>query len=119
MRPILALLVAFLASPAFADSFAKVSDRTAFMDAMGDRNLRLGLFGVNLDVRDNGTVVGRALGYDVTGTWSWEGEYFCRELDWGGTTIPYNCQLVEVSSSNQIRFTVDQGAGDDATFNLR
>jgi hypothetical protein len=40
-------------------------------------------------------------------------------MDWSGTEIPYNCQLVEVAGDSQIRFTVDQGAGDSATLNLR
>jgi hypothetical protein len=33
--------------------------------------------------------------------------------------IDYNCQLVEVSADRSMRFTVDQGKGDSATFRLR
>jgi len=39
-------------------------------------------------------------------------------MDWGGYPIDYNCQLVEVRGG-AMRFTVDRGAGDSATFNLR
>jgi hypothetical protein len=39
-------------------------------------------------------------------------------MDWSGTEIDYNYQLVEVSG-NRIRFTTDQGAGDDAVLRIR
>jgi hypothetical protein len=52
------------------------------------------------------------------GSWIWEDGHFCRDMDWSGTEIDYNCQLVEVSG-NRIRFTTDQGAGDDAVLRIR
>ena len=61
----------------------------------------------------------RAAGQDITGTWVWQDGFFCREMAWGSNAIPYDCQLVEVKGSNEIRFTVDRGAGDDATFVIR
>jgi hypothetical protein len=124
LRPILAsaTLAGFLATapmPAFANDFEPVSDLTEFLSLIEGRELRLGLFGVALKVKSDGRIDGTALGDPVTGSWSWEDGFFCRELDWGGTPIPYNCQLVEVRGSGVLRFTVDQGAGDSAQFNLR
>lgn len=122
-RPALALAAALFAgatvaaTPAAAD-FQEIRDRSEFLDLVQGRSLRLGLFGINIDVRPDGTIDGRASGWDLTGTWSWQDGYFCREMDWSGTEIPYNCQLVEVAG-NRMRFTVDRGAGDDAVFNLR
>jgi hypothetical protein len=33
--------------------------------------------------------------------------------------IPYNCQLVEERGGEVMRFTVDRGTGDSASFRLR
>jgi hypothetical protein len=40
-------------------------------------------------------------------------------MDWSGYPIPQNCQLVEAKGDEVIRFTVDRGAGDAASFRLR
>ncbi|HMS95297.1 MAG TPA: hypothetical protein PKA03_08770 [Tabrizicola sp.] len=70
-------------------------------------------------VRPGGVIEGSALGWTITGTWDWRDGYFCREMDWSGTEITYNCQLVEARNGEAVRFTVDQGAGESATFRLR
>ena len=108
-----------LAIPVAAQAFEVVTDRDRFVALLDGRELRLGLLGISLDVRPDGTILGRASGWDVSGSWTWRDGYFCREMDWSGTPIPYNCQLVEVRGDEKIRFTVDRGVGDRATFNLR
>ncbi len=117
-RQMLAAATALIATAASAQAYERVSDLATFNGLLSGKELRLGLYGLSLSVMPNGTIQGRAVGYDVQGTWDWQDGYFCREMDWGGTEIPYNCQLVEVRGS-QMRFTTDRGAGDDATFNLR
>lgn len=101
-----------------AQGYEPVTDRDTFLQLMGDKNLSNRLYGVNLRVSPDGTIAGTGAGWDVTGTWSWENGYFCREMSWGGDPIPYNCQLVE-SNGPDMRFTTDQGAGDSASFRLR
>lgn len=102
-----------------AEEFRIVQDRETFLDLVEGRNLRLGLFGVQLSVTDDGNIRGEALSAPVTGTWAWRDGYFCRDLDWSGYDIPFNCQLVETRNRRQIRFTVDRGAGRSATFAMR
>jgi hypothetical protein len=114
---ILAAGLALMAQAAAA--FDRVEDRDRFLDLVADKELRLGLFGVTLRVDAEGTIEGSALGWDVTGTWAWRDGYFCREMDWSGTPIPYNCQLVEQRGGERLRFTVDRGDGRQATFSLR
>jgi len=99
-------------------AFDRISDRGSFMEAVGGKDLRIGIYGLTLNVLDNGVISGRAVGYDITGSWSWEDGFFCRDMDWSGYPIEYNCQLVEVDG-DRIRFTVDQGAGDDAVLRIR
>ena len=114
-----AVLLSLLALPAGAETFARISDKSDFIETVSGKELRLGMFGIFLRVEEDGEIKGRALGWDVTGTWEWQDGYFCREMDWSGYPIPKNCQLVEARGGQEIRFTVDRGAGDSASFRLR
>jgi hypothetical protein len=106
------------ALPAYAD-FVPISNKDDFLATLEGRELRLGVFQIAIQITPDGQINGSALGWDMSGTWAWEDGYFCREIDWSGKAIPYNCQLVEVDDGEKMRFTVDRGAGDEATFNLR
>ncbi len=112
-------MTAFAALPAIAEEFVKVSDEAAFLSLLDGRELRLGVVGLSIAVNPDGSIVGTAAGFPITGNWTWQDGFFCRDLDWSGTVIPYNCQLVEARGTEVMRFTVDQGAGDAAEFNLR
>jgi hypothetical protein len=107
------------AAMASAADFAPVTDKSAFIDLVDGRELRIGIYDLSLNVTPDGRIAGSALGWDITGTWSWQDGYFCREMDWSGTAIPFNCQLVELRGDNEMRFTVDRGEGRSAKFRLR
>ena len=108
------------ALPSLASAeFAPVSEKDSFLSVINGRTLSNRLFGVDLAVLPNGTIQGQAQGSPITGTWSWQNGFFCREMDWDGYAIDYNCQLVELRGSDEMRFTVDQGAGRSARFKLR
>ncbi len=113
------VLVTFLPGPALAEDFQPVTDEGQFLELVGDRVLRIGLYDLSLRVRPGGVIEGSAMGWDITGTWDWQDGYFCRSMDWSGTEIAYNCQLVEARSGEVVRFTVDQGRGESASFRLR
>ena len=116
---IFALIFTFIAAfPVGAQAYDRISDRATFVDTVDGKDLRIGLYRLTLNVRADGSITGRAAGWDISGSWNWENGYFCREMDWSGTVIEYNCQLVEVNG-DRIRFTVDQGAGDDAVLRIR
>jgi hypothetical protein len=103
---------------ASAQDFRAVTDQGEFIQIMSGRELTHRLYNLTIAVAPSGVLDGSAMGWDISGTWSWQDGYFCREMTWGDDPIPFNCQLVEVSG-DQIRFTVDQGAGDSASFRLR
>jgi hypothetical protein len=107
------------ALPASAEGFLTVTDKTRFLDLVQNRELRIGLYDLSISVLPDGRIAGSALGWEITGQWAWKDGYFCREMDWSGTPISYNCQLVEAEGAEKLRFTVDQGKGDSATFRLR
>ena len=100
-----------------ANAFTKIDRAEEFVNAVKGKELTR--TGIRLTVTPGGQSVGRAFGRPVTGDWTWENGYFCRELSWGGDPIPYNCQLVEARGEDRLRFTVDQGSGDSASFRLQ
>ena len=121
LRQTALLLTLFLTAPlsASAEEFQPVMEKDRFLTLIQDRELRIGLYDLSLNVLPDGRIAGSALGWDITGQWAWKDGYFCREMDWSGTPISYNCQLVEAQGAEKLRFTVDQGKGDSATFRLR
>lgn len=116
---ILALLFTTAAAPAVAESYVPVKDQATFLSLVDGKELRNFFYGVRLNVLSNGEIDGSAIGWDIEGNWTWQDGFFCRELSWGGDPIPYNCQLVEARGDDRVRFTVDQGAGDSASFRLQ
>lgn len=109
---------AMLSLPTAALGFEPIKSKSAFLETIEGRELRIGLYGLTLKVSPKGTIEGRALGGAITGSWAWQDGYFCREMAWSGRPIPYNCQLVEQNGA-KLRFTTDKGAGDSAAFDLR
>jgi len=109
-----ALLGLLTSLPAVADT---VTSQAHFMSIVQGKTLSRAP-AIRLQVKANGTVQGKAISWPVTGSWAWRDGYFCRNLDWGGMEIGYNCQKVTMDSSNRIRFTSDKGAGDSAAFRL-
>ena len=110
-----AMAILCLSAPALAD-LTRVSDRGAFLSYVQGRELTR--LGISLRVSPDGSIAGRALGRDVTGTWAWEGGMFCRTLDAGDRQWARNCQVVSVDGAS-IRFQADQGTGDIADFRIR
>ncbi len=96
--------------------YAKISDRDQFLQLVQGRTLSRTL--VSLQVMPDGAITGQGAVWDVTGQWSWKDGYFCRELNWGGDELGYNCQEV-TANGNSIRFTSDRGSGEQAEFRLR
>ena len=108
-------LMITLPSSAIADSFQRVEDETGFMSLVKDRDLKR--LGIRLNVMDDGRIEGRAFGRKVTGKWSWDSGYFCRDLAVNGDPLEYNCQMVQVKGET-LRFTSDKGTGQYADLRL-
>lgn len=124
-----AFVAAFLAlapaTPAPAEPWALVDDPSSFREVKDESEFiqivtkgTLSRFGIKLNVRPDGSILGRAFGMPVRGAWRWREGYFCRDLYWGQREVGANCQQVKVSG-NTLRFTSDQGQGRYADLVLR
>lgn len=112
MRAALLTAALLAAAPAVAQEAKPITNRDAFVSLVEGRDLTR--LGISLNVTRDGRITGRALGRPVSGTWEWQGNYFCRVLKWGGKVIDaYNCQAVQLEGAG-LRFTSDRGAGDSA-----
>jgi hypothetical protein len=116
MRFISVLLLAFIASPAIAGDFSRVTDRVAFVNLVGGKSLTS--LGVSLTVSPSGNISGRAFGSTVSGAWTWNNGYFCRTLKAGDKVFALNCQVVQ-QNGNRIRFIADKGTGETANLRIR
>ena len=104
-----------LAIPATAE-FAKVHEQAEFLSLITGKELKRPF--IKLEVTPEGEIIGQGAAWPVTGNWTWQEGYFCRDLFWGGDPLGYNCQEVK-AFDGRIRFTSDRGTGDSADFRLR
>ncbi|MEP4196525.1 MAG: dihydrodipicolinate reductase [Aliishimia sp.] len=95
--------------------FAKVENQADFIALIKNKLLKRPF--VELSVTPDGRIEGTGARWDVTGSWTWENGFFCRDLFWGGDELGYNCQEVR-AHNNRMRFTSDQGQGQSAVFRI-
>lgn len=113
----MAIVMALMLLPAAAlAELQPVTDRNQFVQLVTGKTLTRPL--VELNVLPDGAISGTGVRWEVTGNWSWRNGYFCRDLNWGGDDLGYNCQEVRVSG-NRVRFISDMGTGEAADFRLR
>ena len=108
------LLFSFISSGVRSEYLA-IKDKNTFIAAVKDKTLKRPL--IRLEVTEDGKITGRSR-LSVTGQWTWENSYFCRDLFWGSRNLGYNCQQVS-RSGKKIRFTSDKGEGDFADFTVK
>ncbi|MHA6324624.1 dihydrodipicolinate reductase [Roseivivax sp. CAU 1753] len=113
--PLLLTLCVALSAPVMA-SAERVVSKPEFVDLVQGKKLTRPL--VELQVTPDGAIAGTGAAWDVTGKWTWQDGYFCRDLVWGGDSLGYNCQMV-TATGDRITFTSDRGQGRSAGFTLR
>ena len=109
------LLFSFISSGVRSE-YLVIKDKNTFIATIKDKTLKRPL--IRLEVTEDGKITGRAAMLSVTGQWTWENSYFCRDLFWGSQNLGYNCQQVS-RSGKKIRFTSDKGEGDFADFTVK
>ena len=71
-------------------------------------------------LQEDGTITG-AFGKGgkdkVTGTWTWEGQYYCRTVKLGSNDPGYDCQVIEVSG-DVLTSTRKKGKGKSSVWKI-
>ncbi len=117
LRTSIVFLALVVATPAVASDFERIEDRDNFVSLVKDRSLTR--LGIRLRVSQDGQIQGRAFGKEISGGWTWQQGYFCRDLYADGDALDVrNCQTVQVRG-NTLRFTSDKGQGDSADLRLK
>jgi len=111
-----ALTAASLAPLSAAADTQRVTSEAEFVRMVEGRTLST--LGVKLRVTPEGRITGRAWGRDVTGTWRWQGDYFCREMTFGDKPVEADCQVV-AREGDRLRFIAERGQGQQANLTLR
>ena len=66
---------------------------------------------------EDGSLTGKFGKYRLTGSWSWEGEFFCRIAKHGTKKLGLDCQTVVVSGDS-VTFTRKKGKGKKSIYQL-
>lgn len=117
------IVLGLVAGRAQANETMTITDRSDFVSVVTGRALELtrpflARGSITLQVTPDGRISGTAMQDPVSGSWAWEGPYFCRVLRYGDEDLGRNCQVVTLRG-DRVRFTADQGQGDWAEFALR
>jgi hypothetical protein len=116
MASTILVALALTAPKAAKAELKQIKDKFEFIQLVQDKTLSRPL--VSLTVTADGKIAGRGATWDISGSWNWKNGYFCRDLNWGGDDLGYNCQAV-LANKSKIRFISDQGTGQAADFRLR
>lgn len=108
--------IALIAPQAAKAELKQIKDKSEFVQLVQGKTLSRPL--VRLTVTADGNITGRGATWDVNGSWDWKDGFFCRDLNWGGDDLGYNCQAV-LANKSKMRFISDQGTGQAADFRLR
>ena len=99
-----------------ADSGKKaIETEQEFRDVVVERRLS-NKHGYSI-VHEDGTLSGDFRGKKVTGTWNWDGKYFCRTGKVGNKKFALNCQTITVSG-DKVTFGRNKGLGKKSKYRL-
>jgi hypothetical protein len=96
--------------------FAPITTKSEFVQKVAGKDLTM--LGIRVTIDPVGGITGRAMGWNVSGDWTWMDGYFCRNMTWGGDDLGYNCQAVSTNGI-KVRFQSDKGTGQSADLRLR
>ena len=69
-------------------------------------------------IHRDGSITGNFRDMEMTGNWTWEGEFFCRSVQLGGKDLPDDCQVIIVSD-DKLSFIRNKGEGKRANFRMQ
>jgi len=91
-----------------SDGFTRITTKEQYIEmVVGKSGCNDGGCGTS---HADGSMTGAFGGKEWIGQWQWKGDILCRQGTVGGTSIPDDCQMIEVSKTG-MRITRASGAG--------
>lgn len=66
----------------------------------------------------DGQIRGNFGGKELSGTWEWEDDYFCRTSTLGDLDLGHDCIVIEITST-QMRLTMEKGNGPSVVYDRK
>jgi hypothetical protein len=89
-------------------TWTRIETETEFRNAFVGRSF-VG-DGARFTIHADGGLTGEVAGSLLSGTWYWDGGYFCRTATLDGETLGLDCELIE-EATDRMRYTRDRGRG--------
>lgn len=110
-----AISVSIASGCASTPDYQPISTEEQYRASVVGRSINLGN-SASTTTHPDGTMTGTAGKREILGTWSWEGNQFCREGTIGDEELQRDCQNMEIAG-DQLRIT--RGDGSIGLFDLR
>ena len=102
-------------TPPATGTATTITTEAAFRSTLVGKTI--GFAGNTFVINADNTVSGPWDGTGITGTWSWEDQYWCRDIAIGGTARNPDCQIWTVEGTSAT-VTRDRGNGSSFTYSI-
>lgn len=108
--------VSFSATTSIAQDFTRITSKADFTKVAVNKKLVANWGWVRSG--SDGRVTGVSDGDSISGTWTWQGRNYCRDITFGSTRTGFGCIAVYVSGDN-IVYIMDKGQGQQVPMKIR
>lgn len=112
-----ACIIAALTMGATSAMAEEIKTKDEFLEQIGGRKLVQGdnwvMLTLDGKVEGQGPKKGK-----ITGTWTWQGPYYCRDITIDGVTLPHDCQAV-TKKGDTVTFTHKKGDGVSVSWTIK
>ncbi len=98
--------------------FERISSKEQYLELVAGRVGRTKGTNITSTAFADGTLKGGSGAKKFSGTWTWEDEYFCREVTVGSKVLEPDCQIIEISGST-LKVTRKKGEGEIVFLQLK
>ena len=111
-----ATAVCFTATSTLAQDFQRIKSKSEYTAQVAGKRL-VADFGWVKATADGG-ITGEINGQSARGNWTWNRGFWCRDITYGSTTLPRNCQAIFIKGDTLVSIR-DKGQGDQVVMKFQ
>ncbi|WP_306151129.1 hypothetical protein [Roseovarius sp. MMSF_3281] len=108
--------ICIAANTALAQDFKRIKTKSEYTSQVAGKRL-VADFGWVKATADGG-ITGQVNGQPASGNWTWNRGFWCRDITFGDTTLPRNCQAIFVKGNTLVSIR-DKGQGDQVVMKFQ